>query len=72
MKRLSSMFLAMFVTVSFLLLPLGAQSAGFGPCVLSAPVAIDGDTLRADVNIWPGITMDAAIRVARLYVRPRE
>jgi len=54
-------------TVHLLLILLGlvfpAQAAFYGPYTLTAPVAIDGDTLRADVEIWPGTVVDASIRV---------
>lgn len=40
-----------------------AEAVYYGPYTLTAPFAIDGDTIRADVNIWPGITVDASIRV---------
>ena len=36
---------------------------GYGPYTIAAPIAIDGDTLRADVLIWPTLTADVAIRV---------
>ena len=39
------------------------QAAFYGPYTLTAPVAIDGDTLRADVQIWPDMMTDVAIRV---------
>jgi endonuclease YncB( thermonuclease family) len=40
-----------------------SYAAYSGPYSLIAPVAIDGDTIRADVTVWPGITADASIRV---------
>lgn len=40
-----------------------AQAALYGPYILTAPVAIDGDTLRADVEIWPDQIASVAIRV---------
>lgn len=43
---------------------LSASAAYSGPYVLLAPVAVDGDTLRADVPIWPGVMADdVSIRV---------
>lgn len=41
----------------------GSWGASYGPYSLIAPVAIDGDTIRADVMIWPGFIADTAIRV---------
>lgn len=40
-----------------------ARAAFYGPYTLVAPIAIDGDTLRADVAIWPDTIVDVAIRV---------
>ena len=42
-----------------------ASWAGYsGPYTLIAPIAIDGDTLRADVPVWPGMLADdVSIRV---------
>lgn len=34
-----------------------------GPYALIAPIAVDGDTIRADVPVWPGVSIDASIRV---------
>lgn len=34
-----------------------------GPYSLIAPSAIDGDTIKADVPVWPGVNIDASIRV---------
>lgn len=45
------------------LLALPAAAAFYGPYQLVAPVAIDGDTLRADVPIWPDTLVDVSIRV---------
>lgn len=39
------------------------QAANYGPFNLIAPTAIDGDTIRGDVPVWPGINADASIRV---------
>lgn len=50
------------LVTSFLSLP--SYAASYGPYALIAPVAIDGDTLRADVLIWPDIIAEASIRVA--------
>lgn len=38
-------------------------AAYFGPYVLLAPTAVDGDTIKADVPVWPGVNIDASIRV---------
>ena len=38
-------------------------AAYFGPYSLIAPTAIDGDTLRAEVPVWPFVNIDASIRV---------
>src|SRR4030066_360687 len=54
MKRL-------FAVLFFVCTPVLA--AQFGPYMLIAPIAIDGDTIRADVPIWPGVSIDASIRV---------
>lgn len=38
--------------------------AGYqGPYSLIAPIAVDGDTIKADVPVWPGVNIDASIRV---------
>lgn len=34
-----------------------------GPYSLIAPIAVDGDTIKADVPVWPGVYIDASIRV---------
>lgn len=44
-------------------LPGPVLAAFYGPYTLTAPIAIDGDTIRADVAIWPDTVVDAAIRV---------
>lgn len=41
-----------------------ASAVIFGPYAVIAPIAVDGDTLRADVAIWPDLTADVLIRVA--------
>lgn len=41
-----------------------AWSADYGPYRLAAPIATDGDTIRADVLIWPQFSVDTAIRVS--------
>lgn len=41
----------------------GSWGASYGPYSLTAPIAIDGDTIRADVMIWPGLVADVSIRV---------
>lgn len=38
-------------------------SFSYGPYSLTAPTAIDGDTIRADVRVWPGLIADVSIRV---------
>lgn len=53
--------LALLVLVGFFSPP--AWSAFYGPYSVSAPIAIDGDTIRGDVAIWPDMTADIAIRV---------
>ena len=41
-----------------------ASFAGYsGPYSLIVPIAIDGDTIKADVPVWPGVYIDASIRV---------
>lgn len=49
------------VLTCFFSLPLPAFS--YGPYSLIAPIAIDGDTIRAEVPVWPSIGVDASIRV---------
>lgn len=49
------------LVVCFLSSP--SWSAFYGPYTLIAPIAVDGDTINADVTIWPDITVDAGIRV---------
>ena len=39
-------------------------TADYGPYRLAAPIATDGDTIRADVLIWPQHSVDTAIRVS--------
>ena len=48
-------------SVCFLSSPAFASYSG--PYSLIAPVAIDGDTIKADVPVWPGVNIDASIRV---------
>lgn len=52
----------LFVVLA-LFLSSASWGASYGPYSLIAPIAIDGDTIRADVMIWPGIMTDVAIRV---------
>lgn len=40
-----------------------AAAAFYGPYTLIAPTVLDGDTLRADVAVWPNITASVLIRV---------
>lgn len=56
MKRI--LFLLSFFFFSF-----PAYSSSYGPFYLIAPTATDGDTIKADVQVWPSLTVDAAIRV---------
>ena len=53
--------LIILAVVCFLSSP--SFAASYGPYTLIAPVAIDGDNIRADVMIWPDITVDVSIRV---------
>jgi len=57
MKRTTNLLLI------FIGLVIPVYAASYGPYMLSAPIAIDGDTLRADVQIWPNTTVDVSIRV---------
>ena len=50
------------VVLAFLALPV--QAAFYGPYALTAPIAIDGDSIRADVAIWPDMVADVISRVA--------
>lgn len=54
-------YLFVFLALSFF--SSVASAAYYGPYVLVAPIAIDGDTIRAEVPVWPGIDADASIRV---------
>lgn len=56
-RRIVFLFLFCFLSPPLL-------AASYGPYSLIAPVAIDGDTIRADVLIWPDIIAEASIRVA--------
>lgn len=49
------------LAVCFLSSPAFASYSG--PYSLIAPMAIDGDTIKADVPVWPGVNIDASIRV---------
>lgn len=40
-----------------------SSAASFGPYAIAAPIAVDGDTVRADILIFPNLTADEAIRV---------
>ena len=40
-----------------------AQAAAYGPYSLIAPVATDGDTIKADIAIFPHLIVDGAVRV---------
>jgi len=64
MKRMARVVIGGFILLSFLLSASVGWSAEYGPYVLTAPIATDGDTIRADVVIWPSLSVDAAIRVA--------
>ena len=52
---------AILLAVCFLSSP--SYAASYGTYALTSPVTIDGDTIRADVMIWPYITAGVAIRV---------
>lgn len=52
-----------FAVAIFCFLSSPSWSAFYGPYALLAPMATDGDTINADVPIWPGVTVDAGIRV---------
>src|SRR3990172_8583980 len=52
-----------FLAVLFCFLSLPSYAVFYGPYALIAPTAIDGDTIRADVPVWPGVNIDASIRV---------
>ena len=56
-RRIVFLFLFCFLSPPLL-------AASYGPYTLIAPVAIDGDTIKAKVEIWPGISVEANIRVA--------
>lgn len=49
--------------ILLLIFPGVSPAAFYGPYTLVAPIAIDGDTLRADVQIWPDLIVDISIRV---------
>jgi len=44
--------------------PISSAAGMYGPHILHAPIAIDGDTVRGEVDIWPGLSVDGAFRVA--------
>ena len=56
MKKLLFVILCCFLSPS-------SYAVSYGPYSLIAPTAIDGDTLRADVPVWPMVSVDASIRV---------
>ena len=56
-RRIVFLFLFCFLSPPLL-------AASYGPYSLNAPIAVDGDTIKADVEIWPGILAEASIRVA--------
>ena len=64
MNRAARMALGWLVLLCFLSMASVVSASEYGPYVLAAPIATDGDTLRGDVNIWPDLSVDAAIRVA--------
>lgn len=49
--------------ILFCFLSAPSYAAYYGPFGLIAPIAIDGDTIRADVPVWPHVSIDASIRV---------
>lgn len=54
---------ALFAVVISCFLSSPSWSAFYGPYALTAPIAIDGDTINADVQVWPDLTVDTNIRV---------
>lgn len=56
-RRIVFLFLFCFLSPPLL-------AASYGPYSLIAPIAVDGDTIKAGVEIWPGIKAEANIRVA--------
>ena len=51
------------ILYAFLFFSSPAFSGYPGPYSLVAPMAVDGDTIKADVPVWPGVYIDASIRV---------
>lgn len=57
------MIFRVILVVAFCFLSFPLQAGYSGPYSLIAPMAVDGDTIKADVPVWPGVNIDARIRV---------
>lgn len=62
-ERLTGWLIILWLALVFLLYTTASRAAYYGPYPLIAVVAVDGDTLSADVPVWPGVTVEARIRV---------
>lgn len=51
------------IAILFCFLSSPSFAAYYGPYSLIAPTAIDGDTIRTDVPVWPHTNIEADIRV---------
>lgn len=38
-------------------------AAGYGPYAVASAIAVDGDTIKGDVLVWPGLTANTLVRV---------
>ena len=57
------MIRALFVVVTFCFFSSTSWSASYGPYPLITPIATDGDTIKANMPVWPGLFVEAGIRV---------
>lgn len=64
-EKLSTRKLIMMLIffLSILLFTVVVNAADYGPYDITVTRVIDGDTIKADIHIWPDLTHNASIRV---------
>jgi hypothetical protein len=57
------MIRALLVGLLLGFLPFPSFAVSYGPYSLIAPIAVDGDTVKASIAIFPGLYYEASIRI---------
>ena len=58
------LIIGIFLLIAALLIAAPAGAAEYGPYQVQVVDVIDGDTLKVDVELWPGLTQRVSVRVA--------